>query len=56
MKRVYGMMWVLASLSLVRGCGVSVRDAAADGIIGGVSDTIATVLSTFALQFFGLSA
>lgn len=56
MKRVYGMMWVLASLTMVRGCGVSVRDAAADGLVGGVSDTIATVVSTFALQFFGLGA
>ena len=56
MKRVYGMMWVLASLTMVRGCGVSVRDAAADGVVGAVSDTIATVLSMFALQFFGLSA
>ncbi len=56
MKRVYGMMWVLASLTMVRGCGVSVRDAAADGLVGGVRDTIATVLSTLALQFLGLAA
>ena len=56
MKRAHGMIWILASLTMVRGCGVSMRDAAADGLVGGVSDTIATVLSSFALQFFGLSA
>ena len=56
MKRAYGMVWILARLTMVRGCGVSVRDAAAGGLVGGVSDTIATVISTFALQALGLTA
>ena len=56
MKPLLRSAWLSIMLPLLGGCGIGLGDTVADAIFVGVSDTVATVLSTIALSAFGLSA
>ena len=56
MKPLLRAAWLSVTLPLLGGCGIRLGDTVADAIFVGVSDTVATVLSTIALSAFGLSA
>ena len=55
MKTLLRSAWLSVTLPLLGGCGF-LGDTVADAVFVGVSDTVATVLSTIALSAFGLTA
>ena len=56
MKTALRSTWLSITLPLLGGCGFSLGDTVADGVFAGVSDTVATVLSSLALGAFGIAA